>query len=166
MGKVFSRPYIMKNPHIAASKWNMWCRPKIIIAGMTKRLEAIYSEEPQAIGVGCYAITDFNGNDPWLLLGILNSKLMTYYLINMFKDKHLQGGYLAINKSTIESLPLPKNLVYNSFIVKSASEITSLKKQNPDADVSALEAAINAEVYKLYHLTDAEIAIIEQAVSG
>jgi hypothetical protein len=43
-------------------------------------------------------------------------------------------------------------------------KISSLKKQNPDADVSALEAAINVEVYKLYHLTEAEIAIIEQAV--
>jgi hypothetical protein len=43
-------------------------------------------------------------------------------------------------------------------------KILDQKKQNPDADVSALEAAIYAEVYKLYHLTDAEIAIIGQAV--
>jgi hypothetical protein len=42
------------------------------------------------------------------LLAILNSKFLTFYLNIEFKDKHLAGGYLAINKSTIEALPLVK----------------------------------------------------------
>lgn len=37
----------------------MWQNPKIVIAGMTKRIEATYVGTPLALGVGVYAITDF-----------------------------------------------------------------------------------------------------------
>ena len=73
---------------------------------MTKRLEAFYSEQPLALGVGCYGIYDFKNFNPKFLLLLLNSKFLTSYLRLEFKDKHLSGGYLAINKSTIEQLPL------------------------------------------------------------
>jgi type I restriction-modification system DNA methylase subunit len=105
--------YIYKNPCIkydeniiAKSKLNFWNKDKIVIAGMTKRIEAIYSDTPLALGVGIYGIYDFGKFDPKFLLAILNSKFLTYYLNIEFKDKHLAGGYLAINKSTIELLPL------------------------------------------------------------
>jgi hypothetical protein len=103
----YLNPYIKYDENIIAkSKYNFWNTPKIIVAGMTKRLEAMYSESPIALGVGVYGIYDFGEYDPKFLLAILNSKFLTYYLNIEFKDKHLAGGYLAINKSTIEELPL------------------------------------------------------------
>jgi ribosomal protein L12E/L44/L45/RPP1/RPP2 len=46
------------------------------------------------------------------------------------------------------------------------NDILALKKVDPAADVSILEARIDALVYELYHLTDAEIALIEGQTAG
>lgn len=107
MKKNYNNPYIICDDNIIAkSKIDFWNNPKIVVAGMTKRLEAFYSEQPLALGVGCYGIYDFKNFNPKFLLLLLNSKFLTSYLRLEFKDKHLSGGYLAINKSTIEQLPL------------------------------------------------------------
>ena len=41
------------------------------------------------------------------------------------------------------------------------NQILAAKKKDPNADTSALERQIDEMVYKLYGLTDAEIAIVE-----
>ena len=48
------------------------------------------------------------------------------------------------------------------FIDK-VDQILSLKKDNPEADTSALEREIDTLVYQLYDLTDEEIAIVENS---
>ena len=164
MKSTYEKPCIKKCEIIAEQKWAMWLMPKIIIAGMTKRVEAYYSEQPLAIGVGCYAITKFGDYDPWFLLGLLNSRLMTFYLTNMFEDKHLQGGYLAINKSTIEKLPFPpklKDFKKRAKIISQLAYKLQNKQSDPDADVTPLEAAIDQIIYKLYDLTPDEITLIQ-----
>lgn len=102
----YSRAFIYLDSNITESKQEMWKNPKIIIAGMTKKIEACYVDTPLAIGVGVYAIYDFAGYNPFYILGILNSKSTTDFLTAEFSDKHLAGGYLAINKSTIEQFLL------------------------------------------------------------
>ena len=107
MKSIYSFPSIRKDRNIVSnSKIEFWEKPKIVIAGMTKRIEAYYTSKPLALGVGIYGIYEFSDFHPLYILSILNSKFLTYYLNIEFKDKHLAGGYLAINKSTIESLPL------------------------------------------------------------
>jgi type I restriction-modification system DNA methylase subunit len=107
MKSVYSYPKIVLDTNLLAdSKIEFWNQQKVVIAGMTKRVEAYYTKEPLALGVGIYGIYDFNDYLPRFILGILNSKFLTYYLNVEFYDKHLAGGYLAINKSTIEQLPL------------------------------------------------------------
>jgi hypothetical protein len=82
---------------------------------MTKRLEAVFVETPLALGVGVYGIHDFAGYEPYALTAVLNSRFISDYLRENFRDKHLAGGYLAINKSTIERLPMvEKERVNNS----------------------------------------------------
>jgi hypothetical protein len=46
-------------------------------------------------------------------------------------------------------------------IEKRVEKILALKKENPDADVSALETEIDRLVYELYGLTDEEVQIVE-----
>ncbi|WP_310441097.1 Eco57I restriction-modification methylase domain-containing protein [Sulfurimonas sp.] len=128
MKTVYKNPYIKYDENIIAkSKFNFWNTPKIVIAGMTKRIEAMYIEEPLALGVGVYGIYDFKNFHPKFLLSLLNSKFLTYYLNIEFKDKHLAGGYLAINKSTIEELPIIYVENQQSFIEK-ADKMLSLNK--------------------------------------
>lgn len=98
--------FVKESDIIADSKWKFWKEPKIVIAGMTKVIEAVYVDKELALGVGVYGIYDFAGYDPYCLTALLNSKYYSHYFIRKFKDKHLAGGYLAINKSTIEEFPL------------------------------------------------------------
>lgn len=73
---------------------------------MARELEAYFSREPLALGVGAYAIYDFGGMDPFYLLALLNSRFMSWFLREKFYERHLAGGYLAINKFILEQLPV------------------------------------------------------------
>ncbi|MBR3710396.1 MAG: Eco57I restriction-modification methylase domain-containing protein [Bacteroidales bacterium] len=158
----YHKAFIRKDCDVANSKLKMWMSPKIVIAGMTKVIEATYVDTPLALGVGVYAITVFNNFSPYYITGLLNSKYTSFYLRSKFKDKHLAGGYLAINKSTIEQLPFVEaDAATQGLISSNAKKITQLKKNNPDADTSLLDREIDRLVYKLYNLTDEEIAVIE-----
>ena len=108
MKNKFFNAHITNNDFVADSKWLFWNSPKIVIAGMTKMVEAVYVEAPLALGVGIYGIYDFGSYEPYALTAILNSTYLTYYFKIKFKDKHLAGGYLAINKGTIEQFPVPQ----------------------------------------------------------
>ncbi|TXE78888.1 class I SAM-dependent DNA methyltransferase [Campylobacter peloridis] len=165
MNKTYNNPYIKKNNVISEDKWNFWNNEKIIIAGMTKKLESTYCKHPIAMGVGVYAIYDFANINPLVLLGILNSKFMNYVFINMFKDKHLAGNYLSINKNNLESLPMfdlnSKNEKIANELVSLVDEILNLKEQDKNANTKTQEDKINSIVYKLYNLSKEEIKIIE-----
>jgi adenine-specific DNA-methyltransferase len=168
--KLFMFPYInYKKGVVAESKWSFWENPKIVIAGMTKEIEATYVQEPLAIGIGVYAIYTFDGFDPKYLLALLNSKYLSHFLKINFKDKHLAGEYLAINKSTIEQLPIVKvdqnkqkpfiDLVDKILAITQDSGY--LKDPIKQAKVRDYEKQINQLVYNLYGLTRDEIKIIE-----
>lgn len=170
MGNFYNTAFIGENNFIADSKWKFWNNPKIIIAGMTKVIESVYSSEPVALGVGIYGIYDFAGLEPKCLNGLLNSKYMTFYFRQKFKDKHLAGGYLGINKSTIEELPLvdidKTEQIKISEIVDKILAITKSSDylENPakKEEVKEYEKQIDQMVYSLYDLTPAEIAIVEE----
>ena len=132
----------------------------LIIAGMTKVIEAVYVEEPLGLGVGIYGIYDFGDFDPWCLTAILNSKYLSHYFLIKFKDKHLAGGYLAINKSTIENFPITKiNPLTQSVISNISKKIHQLTAL--DKDTTTLEQQIDNLVYRLYNITYDEVKVID-----
>ncbi|MBY0355331.1 MAG: Eco57I restriction-modification methylase domain-containing protein [Rickettsiales bacterium] len=144
--------------------WEEFEQTKIIYPVISKKLYGVLDSVSYFTSDKNYLI---GGKQCPYLLGILNSKLVDYYSRSKFPSHGdtWNGGRVEFRAAFMEKLPIatPTKSI-EEFIAKKVLEITSLKKQNPDANVSALEAAINAEVYKLYHLTDTEIAIIEQAV--
>jgi len=118
--------------------------------------------KPLALGVGVYAVHGYGSFSPKFLLGVLNSKFLTYFLQQKFVDKHLAGGYLAINKSTLEQLPLVDvPPARQQTIITLVNRILAVKEREPEADTSALESEIDRHVYALYGLTKEEIAIVE-----
>ena len=86
------------------------------------------------------------------MLGVLNAKITTELLIKEFSDKHLAGGYLAINKSTIEKIRFPSctDKQIQGEISSRARSISFLKKENPLADTSIIEMEIDKLVASLY----------------
>jgi hypothetical protein len=140
-------------------------KPRIIIREITNpKILATYTEEEFYNTPSIINLINFSGIEPLVMLGLLNSKLMSYFHYET-SPKSKKGMFPKILVNDVRQLPIASPTTRAAEkIMESVLAILDQKKQNPDADVSPLEAAINAEVYKLYHLTDAEIAIIEEAV--
>ncbi|GAA8959957.1 class I SAM-dependent DNA methyltransferase [Helicobacter pylori] len=166
MRKCFKYPHISIKVPVAKTKIDFWTNEKIVIAGMTKIIEAYYTKTPLALGVGIYAIYDFCGINPLLILGVLNSSFMSWYARENFKDKHMSGGYLGLNKGNLEKLPMfeleKSNQPTADKIIALVDKILVLKEKDPKANTLDLEKEIDALVYQLYHLTDEEIKTIEE----
>ncbi len=104
--------------------------------------------------------------DRFLILGILNSKLMTYFYKKKFFPTHMQGGAFGFDTLSVETLPIPQITKSNKptarKITDCAKAILEAKEKDPKANTQKLEKEIDALVYQLYNLTDAEIKIIEE----
>lgn len=109
-------------------------------------------------------IHGFRENDSLkYFLAILNSKLFVFLY---HQELNEQGKvYPQIKKVTLQKLRLvisdkstAKDLVFY------VNKILTSKKENPEADTSALEREIDELVYKLYGLTEEEIRIVEGSV--
>ncbi|WRE95543.1 Eco57I restriction-modification methylase domain-containing protein [Helicobacter pylori] len=165
MRKCFKYPHISIKVPVTKTKIDFWINEKIVIAGMTKVIEAYYTKTPLALGVGIYAIYDFCGINPLLILGVLNSNFMSWYARENFKDKHMSGGYLGLNKGNLEKLPMfeltKSNKPTADKIIALVDKILQAKEKDPKANTQGLEKEIDALVYQLYNLTDEEIKTIE-----
>lgn len=91
------------------------------------------------------------------LLAILNSKLADT-LLDQIRGK----GNIDINPEYLKNISIPEISLSNQQpFITLVDQILSAKAANPKSDTSQLEKQIDEMVYKLYELTDEEIAIIE-----
>lgn len=165
MGTLYDEAFIPSSVNVSKSKWDFWLSPKIIVAGMTKEIEAVYSQEPVALGVGIYGIFDTGEFSPECLCGILNSRFMTSYVQTKFKDKHLAGGYLAINKGSIEEFPLVEiPILTQKRISTIVLSIQKSLKNNPLANVNDKMHQLDLLVYKLFGLKYEETIEIDPEI--
>lgn len=145
----YAHPYLeLDSPAVAASKYRFWQAPKIVIAGLTRRIEAVYVDRPLALGVGAYGVHDLAGYEPYAVTAVLNSRFMSGYLRATFRHKHLAGGYLAINKSTIEQLPM----VDRETLAQTG--LTSLSKLRHNTAARGLTAEINHVDQRIDEIVD------------
>jgi hypothetical protein len=161
--RLFKQPVLSTDSEVLTeSKRNLFANAKIVIAGMSRRLEAAFDSGGLALGVQVYAVARFE-DDPRFLLGLLNSKLMSYLLCTRFQAKRLAGGYLAINKGQLAKLPIrhidegdAESVSLRDGI---ASLVDGLKRAGGTSD-----GEIDRLVYQLYALTDDEVETVELAV--
>ncbi len=99
------------------------------------------------------------------LLGMLHSKLITFAFKTFYAGGGLGESGYRYKKAFIERLPIPKitekNQELADKIIALVDKILQLKEKDPKANTQGLEQEIDALVYRLYHLTDEEIKIIE-----
>lgn len=162
MKSKYDNAHISLNCGLSKDKIEFWTKPKVVIAGMTKVVEAVFVNEPYALGVGIYGIQCVSNRQAQVLAAILNSKFISFYFTKKFRDKELSGGYLAINKNTIEQIPyiIPTENI-TAEIYDLSKSIHDAKKENPGADTSLMETRIDKLVYSMYGLGEAEISEIE-----
>ena len=131
-------------------------KPKIFWKRIGSILRFTYSED-EVYGLDSTCI--MTGEHIKYLLAVLNSKMGNYLL----KDSPRTGtGDLLISVQAMEPIRVPSpSQVEELPIINLIDRIIAAKKEDPNADTSALEAEIDQLVYKLYGLTEEEIAIVE-----
>lgn len=94
------------------------------------------------------------------LTACLNAATAQFYYQAMFKTD--TDFFPKIRIAQARQIPIPDvKQEQQKPIVDLVDQILAAKKQNPNADTSALEAKIDQLVYKLYGLTEEEIAVVE-----
>ena len=136
---------------------------KLIIASMTKVLEAYYDDGQYLAGKSTTCVLQREDSFGLkFILGVLNSKLESFWLIKKYNSQAMSGEAINISTSVVQNLPLPPATPeQQNFIISTVDKILAAKKANVTSDTTALERKIDELVYRLYGLTDEEIAIVE-----
>jgi CRISPR/Cas system-associated exonuclease Cas4 (RecB family) len=108
--------------------------------------------------------------DIFYVLGILCSKLLTYYARTKYLTTHMRGGYIELRVFEVEKLPIfvpnvssKKNNNNYEKIIKLVKEIIGLKKNHASNDMTyKKQKEIDDIVYSLYQLTPEEIEIVNR----
>jgi hypothetical protein len=181
MKRTLIQPVLARqSPVLSDGKRRLFCGPKIVIAGMTQRIEAAWDPGGLALGVQVFAAVELQ-EDRRYLLGLLNSKLLSFLFRGRFRAKQLAGGFLAMNKSQLDQLPIRivpaedrESAQVRQQLVRCVQQLERLRNKAADAAKSrkvrgpilTLERQIDACVYRLYHLRAEEVDEVEAGVGS
>jgi SAM-dependent methyltransferase len=174
LNRMYADPRLpLDAPELSAARRTLFSAPKIVIAGMSRRLEAAYDDRGVALGVQVFAASPCQV-DPYYLLALLNSKLLSYLFATRYAAKRLGGGYLAINKGQLARLPIrlidQDDARARRLADLARSRNVVLDRHNPPLPCKGARRAgsltgddreLDTLVYDLYELTAAEIARVE-----
>lgn len=149
---------------LSSSRWEFdFDKPKIVSPQRSYINTFAYTEKEWYASADVYFISDKLKEMPLkYYLGILNSKLIFFWLYNRGKRK---GDMLELYLTPLSEIPIPNDKnIYSSKIVELVENIIKKKKENSKLDTSSLESQIDEMVYKLYELTEEEIRIVEGKV--
>ena len=107
-----------------------------------------------------FLITD-KRYEPEYLLGILNSRLISYLYVNTSAIA-TKDDFRQTTLAELRQLPIPRPLHNEgAVLVLNVKKTIRRKRLDPNADTTELESQIDQIVYQLYNLTSDEIAIVE-----
>ncbi len=114
-----------------------------------------------------YLIIKSSRIDLRYLLGILNSKLIEFWL---YQKGKLQGNLFQVDKVPLQAIPVKickkeeQNRIINlvNKILATVKSENYLQNHTKQVKVKEYESEINQIVYKIYDLTPAEIVIVEE----
>ena len=136
----------------------------------SETLIATLAKDKLLVNKSCYIIRLKDVGLYSYLLGVINSRAIGFWVANE-GDKANQNLFPRITMATIKRLPIPSPYMSNgksdgvaaiqSRIASLVEKVLGAKEKDSNADTSALELEIDKLVYRLYGLTDDEIAIVE-----
>ena len=120
-----------------------------------------------------YCIRTEDEVDNKYILGLLNSKLLTYYVRQKYSETALRGGFIELRVFQIEKIPFVKSskseqkkvtsFVDRMFDLRHDFELVtenSNEWQKIKDEIAKTDKKIDEEVYKLYGLTKEEIGVV------
>ena len=135
---------------------------KILIAEDGLSISATMDASGSIPQGGLYFGASLSVLNNWVILAILNSKLLSALYKYLFAGMHMGGGYMRYRSSFLEKLPIP---IVNEFFSQNLSTLARHRINSHEETTNIqLEEKIDKLVYELYCLTEKEIQIIESNV--
>lgn len=156
----YAKPIVSKEKlsHYSNVRYNQSCSPKIIVASMTTRYEAMLDIEGEYLAGKSTTIILGETTMLKALIAFINSKIASFWLNIQFNSLKMSGEAINVGRNELMLLPIPS---FNSSLNNLVDRILAAKKANPEADTSEWEKEIDKLVYELYGLTEEEIRIVE-----
>ncbi|MBE9089765.1 N-6 DNA methylase [Microcystis aeruginosa LEGE 11464] len=164
----WSGTYLRYGQNLASPRtFDLFNGKKIIIREITRKhpqsIIATYTEEIYLFNMSNIAILEKENLEISLkyILGLLNSKLISYYFIKN-TAKSVRQMFPKLILEDLRKFPIKKiGTVEQQPFISIVDQILETKKFDPNADTTALEKEIDKIVYELYGLSEEEIRIIE-----
>ena len=145
-----------------ARKYSDFTQPKLIGPSMFVQPCYCYDDQNLFVGMSYNIITPKDDTNLLLILGIINSKYAQDWFHSNAKHR---GAGVDVGVDKLRTFPIASATKFQQQqIIDLVNIILVKKKQAPQSNTSIEENAIDAIVYDLYSLTDAEIKIIEQSI--
>ena len=137
-------------------------------------INAVFTNEVYLNDINSMIIYKFKDYDPRYILGLLNSKLISFWF-NMKFNKLQRGLFPQFKVKELEIFPIASSKENASKIIRLVDEIISARQKNNSLKSSGSEKErveqtiinlnyeIDQEVYKLYGITKEEQKIIEES---
>jgi len=174
-GKDLNR-YIIKwngNTWISYGEWlaaprkkEFFTEPRILVREITNpRILASYTCEEYYNTPSIINLIDFNGTNVKYILGLINSKLISFYHIKN-SPKANKGLFPKILVSDVRNIPIVLGDEESiNKIEKLVDEILLINKSDSNKEhknIKILEKEIDDLVYKIYKINDTNIKIVEK----
>ncbi|MFX1566109.1 MAG: Eco57I restriction-modification methylase domain-containing protein [Promethearchaeota archaeon] len=140
-------------------QWRDFEEPKLVIAGMAKRLRVALDQTGHALGRVYYVTQTRAPYNPYFMLGLLNSRLINAYFSLLFVATHLRSGYIRYNATYLEQIPLVTPTQHQE---EQLADLAKLVVQNPKYLAKGLDLEIDDVVNSLYGLTNGEVSLLEE----
>ena len=139
-------------------------KPKLVIRQSDTRLTATYDENTYHCDYNLFTANKLASStlDLKYILSIINSKLMTYYVLEKGYLNIKSGKTPQIRVTDIKELPIKS--IKNQLQFINLVEKILIGKEN-DEDCSIFEQQIDNLVYKLYELSYEEVLVVEPEFS-
>ena len=131
-------------------------QPKIIFKGM-RQFDSFYDELGEFIaGKTTLIAIPLNENvDAYGFLGILNSKVIKWYMKELYSSRGIDGG-IAFSTKMIETIPLPEN----KKLLSEISKLSRLLSSSDSSSTGVIRSNLEELVIRLYGLTAEEAATV------
>jgi hypothetical protein len=139
--------------------------PKVLIRRIINRqdrLSVAYTEEKLVFkkDINPFIPTNIQYSAKYLL-AVLASKFISHLYVNSSVIA-TKDDFRQTTLTELRALPIPAiTTTFQEPIITLVDQILAVKKTDPKADISNLEAEIDRLVYELYGLTEEEIALVE-----
>jgi hypothetical protein len=141
------------------TRFSQACAPKAIIAGMTKRLEAIFDNGLVCAGKSTTIVRHKNKLTCALVTVLLNSSAINFAFRQLFDALALQGGYLRLGPPQLKRVPIPTALLKTLLAGRAVTAGDKEDVDNVNVVVEAAGRVLNGD-----NLDEAMLAGVDQAL--